>query len=513
MERNISPFVKLKIYAINGNSELIMKGMDKLIIAFNKAEITNYSQFVEKLNEIYNDYGIIDKISDIEGFRIMEFNNLSINNIWDYLSNNDVIKVSLISKKDNCSKINDDIKTKNINKNHNYIESLKNKENKKENLSSSSSSSSSSSNSIKKKINKKKLKELNVNSRSSSLSSSKKSKKDYNSKINKNNNKKDIKEKNVLSSSYFSLDSENSDKENKLTEKKSNNNNNKINKNNNNIKEKPKNDSLLNKKRKIERDFKDENNLYNNKKKYISKKNKNNKKENNKNKRINKNNKILTNKNLNYELIPSDKLDDISFLQNSFPKLFIKGTNIKFKIQELLKNGIGVGNYHYGVIDNFNLENKSFLIKISENDSIGEKTMLYMYLYDEDFMCVEIKNFVEIWIEKDKNNVINNDEKIEANYNMEIDEELTKQFIKRQIEYYFSDNNYKKDSFLKSKEDKDGYIPISILMSFNKIKMITTDQNIFIKALKEDENSNNIEKENNKLYELSDDLSKIRKIK
>ena len=216
---------------------------------------------------------------------------------------------------------------------------------------------------------------------------------------------------------------------------------------------------------------------------------------------------------MNYELIPSDKLDDISFLQNSFPKLFIKGTNIKFKIQELLKNGIGVGNYHYGVIDNFNLENKSFLIKISENDSIGEKTMLYMYLYDEDFMCVEIKNFVEIWIEKDKNNVINNDEKIEANYNMEIDEELTKQFIKRQIEYYFSDNNYKKDSFLKSKEDKDGYIPISILMSFNKIKMITNDQNIFIKALKEDENSNNIEKENNKLYELSDDLSKIRKIK
>ena len=49
METSINQFVKLKIFVINGNSELVMKGLDKLIIAFNKLEIKNYSQLVEKI--------------------------------------------------------------------------------------------------------------------------------------------------------------------------------------------------------------------------------------------------------------------------------------------------------------------------------------------------------------------------------------------------------------------------------------------------------------------------------
>ena len=83
MQSNNDDFVKLKIYVINGNSELLIKGIDKLVIVFNKREIVNYSQFVDKLNNIYNDYGIIDKITDKDGFRIFDFNNLHINNIWD----------------------------------------------------------------------------------------------------------------------------------------------------------------------------------------------------------------------------------------------------------------------------------------------------------------------------------------------------------------------------------------------------------------------------------------------
>ena len=144
MEYSINPFVRLKIYVINGNSELVMKGMDKLIIVFNKLEITNYSQFVEKLNEIYNDYGIIGTITDKEGFRIMEFNNLNINNIWSYLADNDIIHISLINKDNksltniNSKNINEQIKDKNIsNKSNNNSNVI----NKKDNSPSSSSDS------------------------------------------------------------------------------------------------------------------------------------------------------------------------------------------------------------------------------------------------------------------------------------------------------------------------------------------------------------------------------------
>ena len=207
-------------------------------------------------------------------------------------------------------------------------------------------------------------------------------------------------------------------------------------------------------------------------------------------KRISKNNNIKINNfvnkaklnekisKINYELIPSDKLDDISFLNSNYPKLFLPGTKVKFKIQELLKTGIGVGDYHFGVIDNFNSQNNSFLIK--DCSSLNEKTMLFMYQYDDDLMCIELKNFVEIWIQTEKNG---------KDY-LEKDPELIKHFIRRQTEFYFCDKNYEKDSFLKQNEDEKGYIPINVIMNFNKIKMITKDRNEFIEALKEEGNKN-----------------------
>ena len=65
---------------------------------------------------------------------------------------------------------------------------------------------------------------------------------------------------------------------------------------------------------------------------------------------------------------------------------------------------------------------------------------------------------------------------------------------------------------MKQNEDENGFIPINVLMSFNKIKMITKDKNEFIEALKEDENINLSEGEV-KSYEFNHDFSKIRKIK
>ena len=61
---------------------------------------------MKKLNEIYDDFGIVDKITDKDGFRILENNKIYINNIWLYLANNDIIYVSLIDKKNKISSVN-----------------------------------------------------------------------------------------------------------------------------------------------------------------------------------------------------------------------------------------------------------------------------------------------------------------------------------------------------------------------------------------------------------------------
>ena len=427
-----NPFIKLNIYVLNANEQMIMIGIEKIVIAFNKNEITNYSQFIEKLNDIFSDYGIIDSIYNKEGFKICEFNHLQINNIWNYISNNDIIQVALNYK------------------NEDFIINKKNEINNKSNIKNN----------------------------------------DYKETNSKDDNKKE-KRKNILEES-LSLEEDSESESNYKNNKKKKNDNEAMLKN---IKsEKKLNDyyekNLLGKKRK--------------QKNSNAKKNYNKKHENNKIIKVNEKNNSKNNSNikkLNYELIPSDKLDDITFLKNAYPKLFISGTNIKFKIQELLKTGIGVGDYHFGIIDNYNEENNSFLIK--NCNSLNEKTLLFMYQFDEEnLMSVELKNFVEIWIEAEK----------DGKHYFEKDSELTKHFIRRQVEFYFCDKNYEKDNFLKQNEDDNGFIPINVIMNFNKIQMITKDRNEFIEALKEEGNKN-LGEDRIKSYEFNNDFSKIRKIK
>ena len=82
MDSSNNQFSRLNIHLINANSEIIMLGIEKIVVVFNKNEITNYSQFIEKLNEIYEDFGIIQAIYNKEGYKIVEFNKLQINNIF-----------------------------------------------------------------------------------------------------------------------------------------------------------------------------------------------------------------------------------------------------------------------------------------------------------------------------------------------------------------------------------------------------------------------------------------------
>ncbi|CAF1447226.1 unnamed protein product [Adineta steineri] len=62
--------------------------------------------------------------------------------------------------------------------------------------------------------------------------------------------------------------------------------------------------------------------------------------------------------------------------------------------------------------------------------------------------------------------------------------ELEKQII-RQIEYYFSDVNMTRDRFLKNELCKDdGWIPLSMLTTFKRLQLLTTDFKIIMNSLK-----------------------------
>jgi len=56
--------------------------------------------------------------------------------------------------------------------------------------------------------------------------------------------------------------------------------------------------------------------------------------------------------------------------------------------------------------------------------------------------------------------------------------------IKAQIEFYFSDSNFRKDNFLKTSasQDKEGFVPIKVLLTFNKLKSLTLDESAIANA-------------------------------
>ncbi|XP_038269336.1 la-related protein 1 isoform X4 [Dermochelys coriacea] len=66
-----------------------------------------------------------------------------------------------------------------------------------------------------------------------------------------------------------------------------------------------------------------------------------------------------------------------------------------------------------------------------------------------------------------------------------VDQELLKDYIKRQIEYYFSVDNLERDFFLRRKMDTEGFLPITLIASFHRVQALTTDVSLIVKALKD----------------------------
>ncbi|KAM9253818.1 la-related protein 1 isoform 4-T4 [Dugong dugon] len=66
-----------------------------------------------------------------------------------------------------------------------------------------------------------------------------------------------------------------------------------------------------------------------------------------------------------------------------------------------------------------------------------------------------------------------------------VDQELLKDYIKRQIEYYFSVDNLERDFFLRRKMDASGFLPITLIASFHRVQALTTDISLIFAALKD----------------------------
>ncbi|RIA82146.1 hypothetical protein C1645_835849 [Glomus cerebriforme] len=58
-----------------------------------------------------------------------------------------------------------------------------------------------------------------------------------------------------------------------------------------------------------------------------------------------------------------------------------------------------------------------------------------------------------------------------------------KYYILQQIEYYFSIENLCKDIYLRNNMDSEGYVPISLLAGFNRVKALTMDEKLVREAL------------------------------
>lgn len=68
---------------------------------------------------------------------------------------------------------------------------------------------------------------------------------------------------------------------------------------------------------------------------------------------------------------------------------------------------------------------------------------------------------------------------------IEMDVAAVKEAIKKQIEYYFSEENLRGDFFLRRKMDPEGFIPVTLIASFHRVLALTTDVALILTAIKE----------------------------
>ncbi|KAJ2899029.1 hypothetical protein GGI21_001237 [Coemansia aciculifera] len=80
------------------------------------------------------------------------------------------------------------------------------------------------------------------------------------------------------------------------------------------------------------------------------------------------------------------------------------------------------------------------------------------------------------------------------------DDDSVKGFVRAQVEYYFSVENLCKDIFFRTQMDPEGFVPLTLISGFNRLKTVTTDTELIRGALVESER-----------VELSESRDRVRK--
>uniref|UniRef100_A0A131XKS1 La-related protein 1 n=1 Tax=Hyalomma excavatum TaxID=257692 RepID=A0A131XKS1_9ACAR len=66
-----------------------------------------------------------------------------------------------------------------------------------------------------------------------------------------------------------------------------------------------------------------------------------------------------------------------------------------------------------------------------------------------------------------------------------VDESTLREYVRKQVEYYFSEENLQRDFFLRRKMDAQGYLPLSLIASFHRIQALTQDVGLVMEAVRE----------------------------
>ncbi|XP_055625106.1 la-related protein 1 [Toxorhynchites rutilus septentrionalis] len=66
-----------------------------------------------------------------------------------------------------------------------------------------------------------------------------------------------------------------------------------------------------------------------------------------------------------------------------------------------------------------------------------------------------------------------------------MDPTSVKECIKKQIEYYFSEENLNRDFYLRRKMNPEGFLPVTLIATFHRVQNMTADINIIISAIQD----------------------------
>ncbi|CAG9760376.1 unnamed protein product [Ceutorhynchus assimilis] len=70
-----------------------------------------------------------------------------------------------------------------------------------------------------------------------------------------------------------------------------------------------------------------------------------------------------------------------------------------------------------------------------------------------------------------------------SNNYLNLDGPTLKEYIRNQIEYYFSEDNLNRDFFLRRKMDPEGYLPITLIASFHRVQALTNSITLIMDAI------------------------------